>query len=82
MYKWVRSTDSLLKRCKGNERFVFFFESVGVPGGSPELGNGNSGWVPSVVMEHVIIRVARTIEHSEGWHDEPSGWLVIEDVLP
>ena len=28
----------------------FFFESVGVPGGSPELGKGNSGWVPSLVM--------------------------------
>ena len=27
--------------------FFFFFESVGVPGGSPELGKGNSGWVPS-----------------------------------
>ena len=35
-----------------------------------------------VVVEHVIIRVARTIEHSKGWHDEPSRWLVIEDVLP
>ena len=27
---------------------LFFFESVGVPGGSPELGKGNSGWVPSI----------------------------------
>ena len=26
---------------------LFFFKSVGVPGGSPELGKGNSGWVPS-----------------------------------
>ena len=26
---------------------LFFFESLGVPGGSPELGKGNSGWVPS-----------------------------------
>ena len=26
----------------------FFFESVGVPGGSLELGKGNSGWVPSL----------------------------------
>ena len=25
----------------------FFFESVGVPGGSPELEKGNPGWVPS-----------------------------------
>ena len=25
----------------------FFFKSVGVLGGSPELGKGNSGWVPS-----------------------------------
>ena len=24
---------------------LFFFESVGVPGGSPELGKGNLGWV-------------------------------------
>ena len=28
---------------------LFFFESVGVPGGSPELGKGNLGWVPSVL---------------------------------
>ena len=28
----------------------FFFESVGVPGGSPELGKGNSSWVPSVLV--------------------------------
>ena len=27
---------------------LFFFESVGVPGGSPELGKGNPGWVPSL----------------------------------
>ena len=46
MYKWVRSTDSLLKRFKRNERFIFF-KSVGVPGGSPELEKGNPGWVPS-----------------------------------
>ena len=26
---------------------LFFFESVGVLEGSPELGKGNSGWVPS-----------------------------------
>ena len=26
----------------------FFFKSVGVPGGSPELRKGNSGWVPSL----------------------------------
>ena len=36
---------------------------------------------PGYIMEHVIIRVARTIEHSKGWHDEPSWWLVIKDVL-
>ena len=29
---------------------LFFFESVGVPGGSPELGKGNSGWVPSFFL--------------------------------
>ena len=28
---------------------LFFFESVGVPRGSPELGKGNPGWVPSVL---------------------------------
>ena len=28
----------------------FFFKSVGVLGGSLELGKGNSGWVPSLVM--------------------------------
>ena len=33
-------------------------------------------------MEHVVIRIARTVEHSKGWHDEPSWWLVIKDVLP
>ena len=48
MYKWVRSTDSLLKRFKRNERF--FFKSLGVPGGSSELGEGNSGLVPSVIV--------------------------------
>ena len=26
---------------------LFFFEFVGVPGGSPELEKGNSDWVPS-----------------------------------
>ena len=31
--------------------FFFFFESVGVPEGSPELGKGNSGWVPSKYVE-------------------------------
>ena len=30
----------------------FFFESVGVPGGSSELGQGNSGWVPSINHMH------------------------------
>ena len=29
---------------------LFFFESVGVPGGSPELGKGNLGWVPSHML--------------------------------
>ena len=29
------------------EMKCFFFESVGVPGGSPGLGKGNPGWVPS-----------------------------------
>ena len=29
---------------------LFFFESVAVPGGSPELEKGNSGWVPSTTM--------------------------------
>ena len=29
---------------------IFFFESVGVPGGSPELRKGNSGWVPSLTV--------------------------------
>ena len=28
----------------------FYFKSVEVPGGSPELGKGNLGWVPSVDM--------------------------------
>ena len=28
----------------------FFFEPVGVPEGSPELGKGNSGWVPSALF--------------------------------
>ena len=39
--------NSLLKRFKRNERFIFFLESIGVSGGSPELRKGNSGWVPS-----------------------------------
>ena len=29
---------------------LFFFESVGVPEGSPELGKENSGWVPSLLV--------------------------------
>ena len=33
----------------------FFFKSVGVPGGSPELGKGNSGWVPSNTHERIIV---------------------------
>ena len=33
-------------------------------------------------MEHVILRIVRTIEYNKGWHDEPSRCLVIEDVLP
>ena len=49
MYKWVRSTDSLLKRFKRNERFIFF-KSVGVPGGSPELEKGNPGVDPFNVV--------------------------------
>ena len=28
----------------------FFFESVGVPGGSPELDKGNSSWVLSIYI--------------------------------
>ena len=33
-------------------------------------------------MKHVVIRIAGAVEHSKGWHDEPSWWLVIEEVLP
>ena len=33
-------------------------------------------------MEHVVIRIVRAVEHNKGWHDEPSWWLVIKDVLP
>ena len=35
-----------------------------------------------VVMEHVVIRVIKAIEHGKSWHDKPSGWLVIKNVLP
>ena len=34
---------------------LFFFESVGVPEGSPELGKGNSSWVPSPYIFDIII---------------------------
>ena len=33
---------------------LFFFESVGVPGGSPELEKGNSGWVPSLILSNLL----------------------------
>ena len=35
-----------------------------------------------VVIDHVVIRIAKAVEQSKGWHDEPSWWLVIKDVLP
>ena len=35
----------------------FFFESVGVPGGSPELRKGNSGWVPSTTKYNIVDQV-------------------------
>ena len=35
-----------------------------------------------VVMKDVVIRVVGAVKHSKGWHDEPSWWLVIKDVLP
>ena len=38
--------------------FIFFFESVGVPGGFPELRKGNSGWVPSATSICVKIIVS------------------------
>ena len=39
---------------------LFFFKSVGVPGGSPELEKGNPGWVPltwyqSSSFENVLV---------------------------
>ena len=34
----------------------FFFESVGVPEGSPELEKGNPGWVPSSGYHQLRIR--------------------------
>ena len=34
----------------------FFFKSVGVPGGSLELGKGNPGWVPLAVEENSTVR--------------------------
>ena len=35
---------------------LFFFEFVGLPGGSPKLGKGNPGWVPSqaLLIKHVL----------------------------
>ena len=39
----------------------FFSESVGVPGGSPELRKGNSGWVPSISKLHVKVYKRDTI---------------------
>ena len=36
--------------------FFFFFESVGVAGGSPELGIGNPGWVPSTWYQSEVLK--------------------------
>ena len=33
-------------------------------------------------MEHVIIRVGRTVKHSESWNDKPMGRFIVEDVSP
>ena len=35
---------------------MFFFESVGVPGGSPELGKGNSGLDEKVMAKKLRLR--------------------------
>ena len=34
---------------------LFFFESVGVPRGSPELGKGNLGWGPLNVLSELKV---------------------------
>ena len=36
---------------------LFFFESVEVPGGSPELGKGNPGWVTSYRLSQLIKKI-------------------------
>ena len=33
----------------------FFFKSVRVPGGSPELGKENPGWVPSKTAAEMVL---------------------------
>ena len=35
-----------------------------------------------IVVEHVIIRVIRAIEHGKNWYDKSAGWYVIKNVLP
>ena len=43
---------------------LFFFESVGVPGGSPELGKGNSGWIPSTWYQSQVLKMFWCFEKS------------------
>ena len=39
----------------------FFFKSVGVPGGSLELGKGNPGWVPSFKVCTVMMTMGTSM---------------------
>ena len=54
--------------------FFIFFESVGVPGGSPELGKGNLGWVPSLHLLQILQRShgfpPRVVGAELGWAAE------------
>ena len=50
----------------------FFFKSVGVPRGSPELGKGNPGWVPSVQVKQ------KSLSGTHGRHVATHDWMEIQ----
>ena len=54
--------DSLLKRFKRNKSF--FFELVGVSEGSPGLGKGNPGWVPSGNVDNDVEKIDNGCYHN------------------
>ena len=62
---------------------LFFFESVGVSGGSPELGKGNSSWVPSGMKQHIrdFVQWCLTCQQVKAKHQKPAGLLQLLKVV-